>query len=331
MGLIDRWWESKICTDMSHVFFLQPKYDVKICSNLCRCMSKERGMLYLHLYVPSAKMEHDGARRYWCHMCSRTVNPIREMNCPLCGSGFLEEMPDSDPDPPTHNDRVLSLLAPILLGFVARPLMEPESEDHATATAAADNADVDNAAADNADADQQLVTRQNPTGILQLLQSIRAGIQAADPDHNQDREGETRDGQRVILINQTFGDHIFGAGLDLLRQHLAENDPNRYGTPPAQREVVDTLPSVTIHHPMQCAVCLEHCEEGEELKEMPCKHKFHDSCIMPWLQLHSSCPVCNTAVADNRTTDNGTQFSVPLLWPFTALFSPSTSSHHTDN
>ncbi|XP_047982216.1 E3 ubiquitin-protein ligase SIRP1-like [Salvia hispanica] len=310
-------------------------------------MSKERGLLYLHLYVPSAKMENGGARRYWCHMCSQTVNPIGEMNCPVCENGFLEEMPDSDPDPPTHNDLALSLLAPILLGFVARPLVDPEPEDHATATADADaDADADansnadaNANAD-ADADQQLVTRQNPTAILQLLQSIRAGIQAVDPDHNQDREGDARDGQRVILINQPFGNYLLGHGLDLLLQHLAENDPNRYGTPPAQREVVNALPSVTIHQPMQCAVCLDDCEEGAELKEMPCKHKFHETCILPWLQLHSSCPVCrhqlpaddnNTAVADNRTTENGTRFSVPLLWPFTALFSPSSSSHHTDN
>ncbi|KAL1556958.1 RING-type E3 ubiquitin transferase [Salvia divinorum] len=312
MSLIDRWWwESK----------QQPR---QLFGKDCDCLWVA-SFLILNLSIAAgAKMEQGGALRYWCHMCSQTVNPIREMNCPVCESDFLEEM--SDADPPSPNDRALSLWAPILLGFMARPSMDPDPEDHETATAA----DAD------ADANQQLVRRQNSIAILQLLQSIRAGIVAADPDHNQDRERETGGGQHVILVNQ-----IVGPSLDLLLQHLAENDPNRYGTPPAQREVVDALPSVTIHHPMQCAVCLDDCEEGAELKEMPCKHKFHDTCILPWLQLHSSCPVCrhqlpaddenNTSVADNGTTDNGTQFSVPLLWPFTALFSPSNSSHHTDN
>lgn len=36
----------------------------------------------------------------------------------------------------------------------------------------------------------------------------------------------------------THGDYFFGAGLE---EHLAENNPNRYGTPPVSKSAVEGL------------------------------------------------------------------------------------------
>jgi E3 ubiquitin-protein ligase RNF115/126 len=37
-----------------------------------------------------------------------------------------------------------------------------------------------------------------------------------------------------------------------------------------------------------CPVCLKPFEEGETVNALPCKHKFHKECIMPWLEkVHS--------------------------------------------
>ncbi|CAI0384631.1 unnamed protein product [Linum tenue] len=108
------------------------------------------------------------------------------------------------------------------------------------------------------------------------------------PDHNIAPTPTT-----TTTVTRSFADYLVGPGLDLLLQHLAENDPNRYGTPPARKEAVNAMPTVTIgENNSQCAVCLEDFELGAEAKEMPCKHKFHEGCIHPWLELHSSCPVC---------------------------------------
>ncbi|KAL2524244.1 RING/U-box superfamily protein [Abeliophyllum distichum] len=113
--------------------------------------------------------------------------------------------------------------------------------------------------------------RKTSATILELLQDIRAGmisesrnseshIRKSDKDNNRNME-------RMILINpfnQTttiqgshdsnnnnqnrvpiglLGDYFIGPGLDLLLQHLAKNDPNRYRTTSAQKEAVEALPA----------------------------------------------------------------------------------------
>ncbi|KAK8546457.1 hypothetical protein V6N12_027243 [Hibiscus sabdariffa] len=89
----------------------------------------------------------------------------------------------------------------------------------------------------------------------------------------------------LVVIN------IMAPGCNLLLQYLSKNDPNQYTTPPAQKEAVEALPTVSIKDNLQCSVCLKDIKMGTEAKEMPCKHKFHDGCILPWLELHSSCLV----------------------------------------
>ncbi|KAG7538147.1 Zinc finger RING-type [Arabidopsis suecica] len=173
--------------------------------------------------------------------------------------------------------------------------------------------------------------RRSSGNILQLLQGIRAGIaseyESSDNNWDNSRERDSNN-NRVIMINPynqslvvqgssdqiqnhpsltSLGDYFIGPGLDLLLQHLAENDPNRQGTPPARKEVVEALPTVKIMEPLQCSVCLDDFEKGAEAKEMPCKHKFHIRCIVPWLELHSSCPVCRFELPSSADDDDETK------------------------
>ncbi|KAL0886909.1 hypothetical protein Bca101_010892 [Brassica carinata] len=350
-------------------------------------------------------MEETMAARYWCHMCSQMVNPVTEseIKCPFCQSGFIEEMSSNSngngggglQDPGT--DRAMSLWAPILLGMMSTPRRRRRFR---RAEFDEDDNDADENENDvyhhhhrarrhggeielDREFESLLRRRRRSSGnILQLLQGIRAGITS---EYDTSDDNNHRESNRVIMINPlnqslvvqgqahshhpaltSLGDYFIGPGLDLLLQHLAENDPNRQGTPPARKEVVDALPTVKITEPsLQCSVCLDEFERGvEEAKEMPCKHKFHVKCIVPWLEIHSSCPVCrfelpsangdgdeskveperpararstvpessNGNVVENvergseedARSGNGRRFS--FSWPFSGLFSSSSSS-----
>ncbi|KAI3907032.1 hypothetical protein MKW92_008612 [Papaver armeniacum] len=65
----------------------------------------------------------------------------------------------------------------------------------------------------------------------------------------------------------------------------------------ASKAVVESVPVIEISdchvsNELHCAVCNEVFELGSEAREMPCKHIYHTDCILSWLSLKNSCPVC---------------------------------------
>ncbi|KAG2548278.1 E3 ubiquitin-protein ligase RING1-like [Panicum virgatum] len=116
----------------------------------------------------------------------------------------------------------------------------------------------------------------------------------------------------------SFGDYFIGPGLEQLIEQLAENDPNRYGTPPAAKSALSALPDVVVTHTMvaaaegaECAVCKDDFSPGEVAKQMPCKHIYHANCIMPWLELHNSCPICRFELPTDDPDYEGRKASNP--------------------
>ncbi|KAG6471346.1 E3 ubiquitin-protein ligase RDUF2-like [Zingiber officinale] len=46
-----------------------------------------------------------------------------------------------------------------------------------------------------------------------------------------------------------------------------------------------------------CAVCLEEVQAQQRVTWLPCAHKYHTECLLPWLAARSQCPCCRTHVA----------------------------------
>ncbi|KAL0332081.1 UNVERIFIED_CONTAM: E3 ubiquitin-protein ligase MP [Sesamum calycinum] len=78
-------------------------------------------------------------------------------------------------------------------------------------------------------------------------------------------------------------------------ESLLREIPSKEGPLPATKASIESLPGVQVSEPgLECPICLAEYEVNREMevKEMPCRHKFHAGCIDKWLGIHGSCPVC---------------------------------------
>ncbi|KAL6079463.1 RING-type E3 ubiquitin transferase [Balamuthia mandrillaris] len=77
--------------------------------------------------------------------------------------------------------------------------------------------------------------------------------------------------------------------LELLRSGaMGFNLSGDGGNPPASQLSISELPDVVIedkhvHRGLDCTVCGNPFKQKEDAKQMPCKHIFHDMCLLPWL------------------------------------------------
>lgn len=49
---------------------------------------------------------------------------------------------------------------------------------------------------------------------------------------------------------------------------------------------------------LHCEECLEKYERGEQVRRLPCMHRFHQHCVDQWFERASTCPVCRHSVGE---------------------------------
>ncbi|KAF3322607.1 E3 ubiquitin-protein ligase RHA2A [Carex littledalei] len=48
---------------------------------------------------------------------------------------------------------------------------------------------------------------------------------------------------------------------------------------------------------VECVLCMYEIEEGEEIRDLRCKHLFHKRCLDRWLVQQLTCPLCRDCLS----------------------------------
>ncbi|XP_069820553.1 E3 ubiquitin-protein ligase RNF126 [Dendropsophus ebraccatus] len=271
------------------------------------------------------------AGRYFCHSCSAEISPrLPEYTCPRCESGFIEELPDirstenssntSGTDQNRHPFEGLEAtqfsLPPgygqVTFGIFNEGLEFPifgtsgPGEENREGESRREQQSRHRYSARQPRA--RLSTRRSagrhegvPT-LEGIIQQLVNGIIAPTAMPNLGL------GPWGVLHSNPM-DYAWGAnGLDTIITQLLNQFENT-GPPPADNEKIQALPTVQVTDEhvgsgLECPVCKEDYTVGENVRQLPCNHLFHNNCIIPWLEQHDTCPVCRKSLSGQNTATN---------------------------
>ena len=104
----------------------------------------------------------------------------------------------------------------------------------------------------------------------------------------------------VQLISELINSEYENDEIENILNYVMNNDENKYGSPPAAKSEINKLKKYVLSEESlnkfgcenSCSVCKEDFVIGNKMMDLPCKHYFHEECLMPWLNQHDSCPIC---------------------------------------
>ncbi|XP_022874871.1 probable E3 ubiquitin-protein ligase RHC2A [Olea europaea var. sylvestris] len=222
---------------------------------------------------------------YWCYQCTRfiTVWPENSLICPYCDGGFIEavEAMAFSPDPRQRFDSPRNSAG---TGYRLRRRRRDRSPF-------------------------------NPVIVLRSPSVNQAGNEEEGGGGERSYELYYDDGVGSGLrpLPSTMSEFLMGSGFDRLLDQLSQIEITAWGgrheNPPASKSFIESMPRINIasshvNSDSHCAVCKEAFALGSEALEMPCKHIYHSDCIIPWLSLRNSCPVCRHELPSETISEN---------------------------
>lgn len=149
--------------------------------------------------------------------------------------------------------------------------------------------------------------------IQQILSNVASGALHPARDPRNPASGRAA-GQAEFplplfqVLHGNPGDYVWGAGgLDTVITQLL-NNLDGSGPPPLNQKEIALIPTVEVTPDdvaknTQCSVCMEDFRVKEPVRKLPCSHLYHTDCIVPWLQMHGTCPICRKTISVNSPAE----------------------------
>ncbi|KAG2391289.1 hypothetical protein LR48_Vigan07g069800 [Vigna angularis] len=222
---------------------------------------------------------------HWCFRCNKFVRVWRQEMpmCPECDSGFVEEIDSSGR--PVHAEprrrRFPAAAAMYMIGHRSGNSNQiPRSSHH-----------------------QHCRTANGDPSPINPVIMLRGEGSRHERGSSFDLFYDDGAGTGLRPLPPRMSEFLLGTGFDRVMDQLSNVESNsgsgRHDQhhAPASKAVVDAMPEIEINasHMVtesHCAVCKEPFELCTRAREMPCKHLYHPECILPWLAIRNSCPVC---------------------------------------
>ncbi|KAI3982342.1 hypothetical protein MKX01_037875 [Papaver californicum] len=81
-----------------------------------------------------------------------------------------------------------------------------------------------------------------------------------------------------------------------MNQHEKSNADNRQEVVPVavmEQSTCNIISELALPpEDSECCICLSQYVDGVELHSLPCNHHFHSGCIIKWLRINATCPLC---------------------------------------
>jgi len=78
-----------------------------------------------------------------------------------------------------------------------------------------------------------------------------------------------------------------------------------------------------------CSICTEDFAVGEDLRVLPCDHRYHPACIDPWLlNVSGTCPLCRIDLRPQATDEELDEAGNPINREGEAMAPPLNGEHH---
>ncbi|KAM7262868.1 hypothetical protein ACFE04_000551 [Oxalis oulophora] len=238
---------------------------------------------------------------FWCYRCNRFIRArIRAeyaVNCPDCGGGFVEQIGS----PPPHHHQHRFPAASMYPDEVASPNPNDATRFRRNRRNGGDRSPFN-----------PVIVLRGPPDSGGEIGGGGGGVNESDRSNPSNFELYYDDGAGSGLrpLPASMSEFLMGSGFDRLLEQLSQleiNGVGRLDQPPASKAAIESMPVVKImasHVSMEshCAVCKEQFELDVDVREMPCKHIYHPDCILPWLSLRNSCPVCRHELPTDVST-----------------------------